>query len=75
MKEVISMKSNKVTKEQKNFVATEMLRLVVSNIRKKEKVSFEKAFSKVVKSTAYDVLYNFDTGVWKEGPCYIATFI
>lgn len=69
------MKSRKVTKEQKDFVATEMLRLVVEDIRVKEKKSFEAAFSKVVKSNAYDILYNFDTGVWREGPKYIATFM
>lgn len=69
------MNSRKVTNEQKDFVATEMLRLVVENIKLKEKKSFDAAFSKFVKSAAYDVLYDFDTEVWKEGPDYIATYI
>lgn len=69
------MNSKNITTEQKDFVATEMLRLVVENIMQKEKKSFESAISKVVKSPAYDVLYDFDTGVWKEGPKYIATYI
>ena len=69
------MNFKKVTTEEKDFVATEMLRLVVENIKKKEKKSFVSAFSKVIKSPAYDLLYNFDTGVWREGPDYIATYI
>lgn len=71
----INMNSKKITIEEKEFVATEMLRLVVENIKKKEKKSFDLAFSKIVLSTAYDVLFDFDTEVWKEGPDYIATYI
>ncbi|MCQ2609443.1 MAG: hypothetical protein MJ151_01425, partial [Lachnospiraceae bacterium] len=65
------MSSKKVTNEQKDFIATEMLRLVVANIKKKEKKSFDYAFSKIVKSNVYDMLYDFDTDMWKEGPTYI----
>lgn len=69
------VKYRKVPNEQKDFIATEMLRLVVESIKEKEKKSFEAAFSKVVKSNAYDVLFDFNTGVWREGPKYIATYI
>lgn len=69
------MNSRKVTNEQKDFIATEMLRLVVENIKRKEKRSFESAFAKVVKSNAYDMLYDFETGMWGEGPTYIETYI
>ena len=39
-----------------------------------KKISVEKARQKFVNSKTYKCLYNFDTGLWKEGSDYLREF-
>ena len=36
--------------------------------------SIEDVRSDIIESGAYDALFNFDTGLWKEGPDYFIEF-
>ena len=39
-----------------------------------EGISRQEARSRIINSPAYDAIYNFDTGLWAEGPDYFRSF-
>lgn len=40
----------------------------------KEKIPFEQAFFLFTNSNAYKALFDYETGIWSEGPDYLMDF-
>ena len=60
--------------EQKVFCAELILTAAIMDMAEDEGISRQEARSRIVNSPAYDALYNFDTGLWSEGPDYFRSF-
>lgn len=60
--------------EQKNFCADLILTDAIMDMAEEEGISLQEARSRIIKSKAYDALYNFETGLWENGPDYFRSF-
>ena len=69
----MEMQDNMVTAEQKEFCALTTMRTMLERYSLKKHISFEDALLAFSKSCAYDALFDFETGIWKEGPDYLET--
>lgn len=61
-----------ITDKQKEYCAVTVMRRMIEKYSKEKNLSFEDALYLFTQSSTYDVLFDFDTGVWKEGPDYLA---
>ena len=66
--------STSVSNEQKSFCATLILTAAIMDMAEDEGISRQEARSRIINSPAYDAIYNFDTGLWAEGPDYFRSF-
>lgn len=57
--------------KQREACAVITMRDTVAKISAQEDIAYEEALLRFAESPVYDVLFDFDTGVWKEGPEYI----
>lgn len=69
----MEMQDNMVTAEQKEFCALTTMRTMLEQYSLKKHISFEDALLAFSKTYAYDALFDFETGIWKEGPDYLAS--
>ena len=60
--------------EQKVFCAELILTASIMHMAEDEGITRQEARSRIINSLAYDTLYNFDTGLWSEGPDYFRSF-
>ena len=60
--------------EQKVFCAELILTAAIMDMAEDEGISRQEASSRIINSPAYDALYNFDTGLWAQGPDYFRSF-
>ena len=60
--------------EQKVFCAELILTAAIMDMAEDEGISRQEARSRIINSPAYDALYNFDTGLWAQGPDYFRSF-
>ncbi len=60
-----------VTEEQKEFCAINTMRYMVEMYSEKHKVPFETAFFQFTRTCVYEALFDYSTGIWKEGPVYL----
>ena len=60
--------------EQKNFCADLSLTDAIMDMAEEEGISLQEARSRIIKSKAYDALYDFETGLWENGPDYFRAF-
>ena len=60
--------------EQKVFCAELILTAAIMDMAEDEGISLQEARSRIINSPAYDALYNFDTGLWAQGPDYFRSF-
>lgn len=60
--------------EQKNFCADLILTDAIMDMAEEEGISLQEARSRIIKSKAYDALYDFETGLWENGPDYFRAF-
>ncbi len=63
--------SDEVTDEQREHCALINLRHAASEYARRESIPFEEAFFLFCKSPAYQMLFDYETGLWKEGPRYL----
>jgi len=63
--------STRVTDQQKESAALSTMRLMLSHYAERHHISFEEAFYQFVNSAAYEALFDFETGIWREGPDYL----
>ena len=60
-----------INKEQKKICAILVMRSMLEDYSEEYGISFEEAFFKFVFSKVYDMLFDYSTGLWKEGPDYL----
>ena len=67
--------SNKiVTDQQKETCAILVMRSMLESYSKKHNIPFSEALEKFANSPVYDGLFDFETGLWAEGPDYLLSF-
>lgn len=44
------------------------------DMAEEEKITWQEARSKIINSSAYMALYDFETGLWKNGPDYFRDY-
>lgn len=60
-----------VTSKEKEHCALLIMHRMLEKYILKHNVSFEDAFFQFTNSYVYSELFDFDTGVWSEGPDYL----
>lgn len=60
-----------VSDRRKNACAINLMRNMLVKYSQKHKTSFENAMIHFAESATYELLFDFDTAVWKEGPDYL----
>ncbi len=60
-----------VSAETKEACAIETMRYMLQNYSLDKAIPFEEALLLFTTSSTYQVLFDFDTQVWKEGPDYL----
>ncbi len=63
--------SNTVPNKMKNACAVKLMRNMLVKYALKHNISCEEAMLRFAESMTYDLLFDFDTEVWKEGPDYL----
>ncbi len=59
------------TTEQKESVAINVMRCMLVGYAKEKRVPLERVALDFMRSRTYEELFDFDLGVWKEGPDYL----
>lgn len=58
--------------DQKEYCANNIAAMIISRLRQLyPDVKYSKLISDFMDSKTYDLLYDFDTGMWAEGPGYV----
>lgn len=60
-----------VSTETKEACAIETMRYMLQNFAQDKGIPFEDALLTFITSSTYQVLFDFETEVWKEGPDYL----
>lgn len=60
--------------EQKKFCADLILTDAIMDMAEKEGIPWQEARSRIINSDAYTALYNFETGLWLNGPDYFRDY-
>ena len=63
--------NNPVSAQTKEACAIETMRYMLQNFAQDKQISFEDALLTFSASSTYQVLFDFETEVWKEGPDYL----
>ncbi len=66
--------SELVTIQQKEYAALTTMRLMLNDYAAQQGVSFDEAIGRFASSAAYDALFDYETGLWREGPDYLRAF-
>ncbi len=67
----MSLEASSLDDQQKELCAIVVMRTMLEDYSKDTNISYEKAFFQFVKSPAYEELFDFSTGLWREGPDYL----
>ena len=62
---------NTITQEKKESSAIAVMRCMLVTYAKEKHLSFEEVMLTFVQSKTYSDLFDFDTGIWNEGPSYL----
>lgn len=65
--------NDKIT-EQKRFCADLILTDAILDMAEEDGITWQEARSKIINSNAYTALYDFETGLWGNGPDYFRDF-
>ena len=61
-----------INKSQKEYCANNLAAMAIEQLRNMyPEVRFSKLVSNFMDSKTYELLYDFETGMWAEGPDYI----
>ncbi len=66
--------SDSVTDTQREYTALTTMRLMLDDYAKNAGISFDEAMRRFTMSDAYVALFDYETGLWKEGPDYLYSF-
>lgn len=67
----MNLEVSKLDDQQKELCAILVMRTMLEDYSKDTGVSYEEAFYRFVKSPAYEDLFDYSTGLWREGPDYL----
>lgn len=60
--------------QQKELCAVLVMRVMLEGYSADAGISFEEALFRFTCSTTYETLFDFSTGLWREGPVYIREY-
>jgi hypothetical protein len=60
-----------LTSKQKELCAVAVMRTMLEDHAEETGVSFEDAFFSFASTKAYELLFDYDTGLWREGPDHL----
>ncbi len=63
--------NNQVTDKDKNAAAIRVMRSMLTNYATEKNESFENVLLQFSRSNTYEMLFDFKTNVWREGPLYL----
>jgi hypothetical protein len=63
--------ANTISTGRKNSCAIRVMRDMLVKYAEKHNISFDEAMLTFSESSTYDMLFDFETEVWKEGPDYL----
>lgn len=63
--------SESISDKTKNTCAINLMRNMLIKYVAKHNISFEDAMIHFAESDTYEMLFDFDTAIWKEGPDYL----
>ena len=63
--------SDTVSTDRKDATAITVMRCMLLAYAEEKGISFEHALQEFAQSRTYGALFDFDAGVWKEGPDYL----
>ena len=67
----LNIKQTIVPAERKEATAITVMRCMLQSYAEENNVPFEQALLSFSKSKTYELLFDLDTDVWKEGPSYL----
>lgn len=59
------------TDSQKESCAVNLMRDTIEALALRDSISYEDALLRFTSSKVYDALFDYDTGIWKEGTDYL----
>ncbi|MCC8051931.1 MAG: hypothetical protein LIO99_03265 [Clostridiales bacterium] len=59
-----------VSDRQKEHCAVNTMRRMLEKYSNENHIDFEEAFLEFASSRTYEAIFDFETGIWKEGPDY-----
>lgn len=66
---------NAISNKQKNAAAIMVMQRVLEIYSEKEAISLDEALMRFSNTPIYNALFDFETGLWMEGPDYILDLI
>ena len=67
----MEISNNPVTESQMESCAISTMRRMIEKYSEKNFIPFEEAFFQFTNSYIYDALFDYETGIWMEGPDYL----
>lgn len=64
-----------ISEKQKNAAAIMLMQRVLEKYSEKNSISLDEALTWFSSTPVYDALFDYETGLWKEGPDYILDII
>ena len=62
---------NRITEENKEATAITVMRCMLTVFAEEKQIPFEQAMLAFSRSMTYEALFDFSTGIWREGPDYL----
>ncbi len=59
-----------VSEQQKELCAVTTMRRMIESFADEKKISYEEALLSFAASETYKAIFDFETGIWREGPEY-----
>lgn len=63
--------TNKLDIQQMELCAVSVMRTMLEDYSIENGIAFEEAFLRFVESSTYQMLFDYSTGLWREGPDYL----
>lgn len=63
--------TNNLDSQQKELCAVAVMRSMLEDYSVEKGIAFEDAFFKFASSPVYEMLFDYSTGLWMEGPDYL----
>ena len=67
-------KRQSIPEATKKICADILLSLSVQLLAQRCSISLEEALDRLIHSPAYNAMYDYETGLWQEGPVYFLNF-